>query len=127
MDYYYTVKHVHIALAALSGTFFFIRGLWMLRGSTFATRPWVRVLPHVIDSLLLAAALVLVVSSAQYPIRQDWLSTKLIALLLYIGLGTLALKRGRTRTVRILAYCAALATFAYIAAVAVTKNPMVFG
>jgi len=126
MDYY-SVKHVHVALAALSGVFFFIRGLWMLRGSQLAARPWARVLPHVIDSLLLLAALVLVVWSAQYPIQQGWLTAKLIALLLYIGLGTVALKRGRTRTIRAIAYCAALATFAYIAAVAVTKNPLVFG
>lgn len=126
MDYL-AVKHAHMTLAALSGSLFFVRGLWMLTESPLGTRRWARVLPHVIDTFLLAAAVVLAVWSAQYPLQQDWLTAKVVALLVYIGLGTVALKRGRTRRTRLLAWIGALATFIYILAVAVTRSAFVLG
>lgn len=124
MDYF-AVKHAHITLAALSGSLFFLRGLWMLADSPLRTQRWARILPHVIDTFLLIAAAVLAIWSVQYPLQQDWLTVKVVALLAYIGLGTIALKRGRTKRTRMLAWIAALATFAYIIAVAVTKSPFV--
>jgi uncharacterized membrane protein SirB2 len=124
MDYL-TLKHVHMSCAAASGTFFLVRGMWMLGGSARLQQRWVRVAPHVIDTLLLASAIGLAIWSAQYPGRQPWLTAKILALLAYIGLGTVALKRGRTKPVRAAAFAAALLCFAYIAAVAVTKNPAI--
>lgn len=122
MDYL-TLKHFHMGCAAFSGSFFLLRGAWMLAGSTMLARPWVRTLPHLVDSLLLASAIGLAVWSGQYPIERPWLTAKIVALVAYILFGTLALK-GRTRATRLAGYVAALATFAYIAAVAVTKNPL---
>jgi uncharacterized membrane protein SirB2 len=84
----------------------------------------VRIAPHLVDTLLLASAVTLAVWSGQYPFAQNWLSAKLIALVGYIVLGAIALKRGRTRTVRTCAFIGALALFGYIVAVAVTKQPM---
>jgi uncharacterized membrane protein SirB2 len=78
--------------------------------------------PHVIDTLLLASALTLVVWSHQYPGAQNWLTAKLLALIVYIGLGTVALKRGRTKGARIAAFIAALLVFGYIVKVALTRQ-----
>ena len=119
---YLFIKHLHITLAVVSGSFFLLRGLWMLAESPMLRQRWVRTLPHVVDTLLLASALVLVVWSGQYPFGQNWLTAKVLALVAYIGLGTIALKRGKTPSVRRFALLAALATFAYIAAVALTRQ-----
>ncbi len=125
MDYL-AVKHLHMGCAALSGFLFLLRGAWMLRASPMLQRRWVRIAPHVIDTTLLASALVLVFWSGQYPFAQPWLGAKVCALVLYIVLGTIALKRGRTPQVRALAFGAAVLTFLYIVAVAVTRQVIPF-
>lgn len=119
---YLAVKHVHMTCAALSGSFFTLRGIWMLLDSPLLQRRWVKIAPHIIDTVLLASALIMVVWSGQYPFVQPWLTAKLFALLLYIVLGTIALKRGKTKTVRAVAYVGALATFGYIVTVALTRH-----
>lgn len=125
MDYL-ALKYFHMACAALSGSLFVLRGIWMLRESAMLQRRWVRIAPHVVDTLLLASALILVTWSGQYPFVQNWLTAKIIALIVYIALGTIALKRGRNKTVRVCAFIAALAIFAYIGSVAMTKQVLVF-
>lgn len=60
----------------------------------------------------------------QYPFAQSWLIAKVLALLAYIVLGTVALKRGRTKTVRVIAFAAALAAAPYIVAIALARNPL---
>ena len=119
---YLAIKHLHITFAALSGSFFLLRGFWMLPESPMLQRRWVKVVPHVVDTLLLGSALVLVFWSGQYPFVQAWLTAKVLALIVYIVLGTIALKRGKTKGVRTFALLAALATFAYILAVALTRQ-----
>jgi uncharacterized membrane protein SirB2 len=119
---YLALKHFHMTCAALSGTLFFVRGIWMLRASPMLQQRWVRIVPHVVDTLLLASALTLVVWSHQYPGAQNWLTAKLLALIVYIGLGTVALKRGRTKGVRTAAFVAALLVFGYIVKVALTRQ-----
>lgn len=121
---YFAIKHIHVTAVALSFALFLLRGLWMLAGSAMLERRWVRIVPHVVDTVLLAAGLGLAFMLRQIPDVSDWLAAKLIALVVYIGLGTVALKRGRTRTERTAAWLAALAVFGYIVAVALTKNPM---
>ncbi len=125
MDYL-SLKHFHMTCAALSGSLFLLRGVWMLRDAPQLSQRWVRIAPHVIDSCLLGSAITMVVWSGQYPFAQAWLGAKVIALLLYIGLGMVALKRGRTRTIRVVALAGALLTFAYIVAVALTRHVAVF-
>ena len=95
----------------------------MLRDSARLQQRWVRIAPHVIDTLLLASALTMAFWSGQYPFVQPWLTAKVLALLAYIGIGTVALKRGRTKRTRTIAFVAALAVFAYIVRVAVTRQP----
>lgn len=125
MDYL-LLKHVHMTCAALSGGLFTLRGGWMLANSALLQRRWVKVLPHIIDTLLLVSAIGLAIWSQQNPIRTPWLGTKIVALLVYIVLGSIALKYGRTRGIRVAAFIAALVTFAYIVTVAITKNPLFF-
>ncbi len=124
MDYS-TIKHLHISCALLSGSLFLLRGVWMLRDSPMLHWRTVKILPHVIDTLLLASALVMVSWSGQYPFVQNWLTAKVLLLIAYIVLGSIALKRGRTRTVRVSAFVAAVAVFSYIVMVALTKNAFV--
>ena len=125
MDYL-SLKHLHMSFAGLSGGFFVLRGAWMLAGSPMLQTRWVRTLPHVIDTILLSSAVALAWWSSQYPFSQAWLTAKVLALLAYIVLGTIALKRGRTRTAHTVAFLAAVLVFIYIAGVASTKNPVFF-
>jgi len=119
---YTLVKYLHVGCVVLSGTGFVLRGAWMLQGSPMLAQRWVRVLPHVLDTVLLASAIALAVMLEQYPLVHGWLTAKVLGLIAYIVLGTIALKRGRTRAVRIAAFCGALVVFAYIVAVALTKS-----
>jgi uncharacterized membrane protein SirB2 len=123
---YFALKHFHITFAALSGLLFLVRGIWMLSASPRLQQRWVKIVPHIVDTLLLASAFGLVVWSGQIPGQSAWLTAKLVALVAYIVLGTIALKRGRTQGVRTAAFIGALACFAYIVSVALTKNPLPF-
>ena len=87
-------------------------------------RRWVGVAPHVVDTVLLASAIALAMMIGQYPLVHAWLTAKVVGLIAYIVLGTIALKRGRTREIRIAAFCAALLALTYIVAVALTKSAL---
>lgn len=119
---YLAIKHLHIASVVLSGTLFLVRGLWMLYSPAMLERRWVKTVPHVVDTVLLASAVTMVVWSAQYPFAQDWLTAKVVALVAYIMLGTIALRRGRSKAARTGAFILALLVFAYIVRVALTRQ-----
>ena len=122
MDYH-MLKMVHVTCASASVSLFLLRGAGMWYGASWTARRWTRAVPPVIDTLLLASALMLAISTGQSPLVQPWLAAKLTAVAVYIILGTLALKRARTEAGRRAAFLAALATAAYIVAVAVSKQP----
>jgi uncharacterized membrane protein SirB2 len=124
---YLAVKHLHMSCAALSILLFALRGVWMLRDSPQLGRRWVKSVPHMVDSVLLASAIGMVLWSGQYPFVQPWLGAKVVALLLYIALGVLALKPGPPKPVRAAAFGAALLTVFYIVAVALTRRVFPFG
>ncbi len=123
---YAVLKALHVGCAAASIAFFCVRGAWMLAAPERLRRNWVRVLPHVVDTVLLASAIALAVMLRNYPLTHGWLTAKVVGLFAYIALGTIALKRGRTRGIRIAAFAGAIVTFAYIVSVAVTKSPAGF-
>jgi uncharacterized membrane protein SirB2 len=106
----------------LSGTGFVLRGAWMMQNSPMLARRWVHVMPHVVDTVLLASAIALAVMSEQYPLVHGWLTAKVIGLIAYIVLGAIALKHGHTPGIRIKACCGALLVYIYIVAVAMTKS-----
>jgi uncharacterized membrane protein SirB2 len=120
------LKAIHIAAVAISYALFFVRGMWMLTGSPLLERRWVRVVPHVNDTVLLAAAIWMAVILGQYPGTHGWLTAKVAGLIAYIGLGMLALRRGKTRRARLAAWIAAQLVFAYIVAVALAHDPLPF-
>ncbi len=126
MTTYLLLKHLHVTCVVISITGFFLRGVWMLTDSPLLGRLWVRVVPHVNDTLLLAAAIGLCVVLQQYPFVNSWVTAKVLGLLGYIGFGLFALRRGRSKAVRAGFWLAALACFAYIVSVALTKNPAGF-
>ena len=121
------LKMIHVTTAAVSYALFFVRGIWMINGSPRLNERWVRIVPHVNDTLLLAAAIWMTILLRQYPGTHAWLTAKVVGVLVYIGLGMVALKRGRTKRARIAAWLAAQAVFFYIVAVALTRNPLPFG
>lgn len=121
---YLALKHLHVTCVVLSGLGFCLRGWWMLRDSPMLQQRLVRVLPHVVDTLLLGSALSMVFLSGQYPFVQGWLTAKLGGLLAYIVLGAMALKRGRTKAVRARYFVLALLAYGYIVSVALSRNPL---
>ena len=121
---YAALKHLHVTCVVLSGLGFSLRGWWMLNDSPRLKAPFVRVAPHVIDSVLLGSALVMAWQSSQYPFAQSWLTAKFFGLLAYILCGTMALKRARTKGRRVVFLVLALLAYAYIVGVALTRNPL---
>jgi len=122
MDYA-ALKTLHLTTIALTLTLFLLRGIWMMAESPRLQARWVRIVPHINDTLLLASGIGLAVLIQQYPLVHGWLTAKLFALIAYIVLGTVALKRGKTRAQRIAAWVAALLVFGYMVAVAVAHDP----
>lgn len=117
------LKIIHIGSVILSYLLFFLRGIWMMRDPTNLQQRWVKILPHVIDTVLLSSAIALAVIIQQNPLNDSWLTAKVTGLLIYIGLGMVALRFGKTRTIKISAWIAAQCIFIYIVLVALTKSP----
>jgi len=123
MDYT-VIKYLHVGCAALSYAGFFARGVLMIREAPLLDTRWVRIAPHVVDTLLLASAVALAAMSQQYPLIEPWLTAKVVALVVYIGVGMIALRRGTTKRRRVTAWVIAQLVFIYIVVVAVTRSPV---
>jgi uncharacterized membrane protein SirB2 len=123
-EYYLALRHAHIGLALLSVGIFVLRGGLMLAQSPAAQAPWLKYPSYLVDSLLLTAALMLTTVIHQYPFTTDWLTTKVALLAVYVALGSIALKRGRTRTARAAAFTAAILTVAFLFSVARAHHPL---
>jgi uncharacterized membrane protein SirB2 len=124
MATYELLKAMHVSCAFLSIAGFTLRGYWMITEDSRLRSRLTRVLPHLLDTLLLASAIGMLLVWQANPLATGWLSAKLAALLLYIGLGMVAFRFGRTPAVRISAFAAALFTAFYIVTVAYTKSPL---
>ena len=119
--YYPMFKHLHMTLALVSLLLFIYRWSLALAGSDRLQQKWLKILPHINDTLLLLFGVLLAVALQLSPGQQPWLMAKLIALVLYIGLGVMALKRP-ARSQKLVAGVAALAVFGYMVGAAVTKS-----
>lgn len=122
-DLYLPIKTIHMSLAMISLLGFVIRGCWSIQGSALLQRRWVKIAPHIIDTLLLTTAVLLMIILHQHPGNQDWITAKLIALVFYVGFGTLAIKRAPTPVSKTIFFALAIATFGYIVGVAITHHP----
>jgi len=119
-----TIKQFHILCVSLTFLFFLLRSIWMMLESPVLQQPWVKIMPHGIDTCLLGSGIYLVINLHQYPFSQAWLTAKFFGLVTYIILGSIALKHGRTKTIRVMAVIAALIVFFYIVRVARTHYPI---
>ncbi len=124
MSSYVLIKSLHLGTVFITSALFLLRVVWMLKASPLLQHRLIKVIPHVNDSLLLISGITLAVMTHQYPFVNGWLTAKLFALLAYIVFGSLALKRGRTLHHRRVAALLAIATLAYILAVALNRNPL---
>ncbi len=120
-----TLKLIHVSAAFISIFGFIARGILMILESAYLNQKWVKIVPHIVDTILLVTAIMLTVSINQYPLTDGWLTAKVVALLAYIVLGVIALKRGTTKQTRVFAFAAALLVFAYIVLVAVKRSPWI--
>ena len=123
IEFYAEIKWVHIAAVLCSGALFALRGAVMLAGARWYMAAPLRYLSYTIDTVLLTAALMLATILHQYPFVHAWLTTKVVLLVVYVILGSYALKRGATRIVRVRAYFAALLVFGFIISVARAHDP----
>ena len=124
IEFYVQIKMVHIAAVLASGGLFAVRGALVLAGVKWAMSAPLRYLSYTIDTVLLTAALILLTALKLNPFVVPWLSVKLALLVVYVVLGSLALKRARSRRARAAFYLAALATFAFMYFVARAHHPL---
>ena len=124
IELYPQIKWVHVAAVSASGILFFLRGLALNTGARWPMAAPLRYLSYSIDTVLLTAALMLATIIHQYPFVQGWLTVKVLLLLIYVVLGSFALKRGRTRPVRIGCWLAALLVYLFIVTVARAHHPL---
>lgn len=120
---YLFFKNIHTLLALLTISGFAIRGYWMITNSGKLQHRMTRVAPHILDTVFLLSGIAMLVLLSLNPLSQSWLLAKFAGLIAYILLGTVAVRRGSTRQVRLLAFVGALSAFAYVVGVALSKSP----
>ena len=116
------IKLIHMSTAFISISFFVLRGFWVFSDSSMMNKKWVRILPHVNDTVLLITATLLALSIQQYPFVDGWLTAKVVALIFYIIFGMFALKRAKEIKNKVVFFILALVTFSYIVGVALTRT-----
>lgn len=121
---YFILKAIHVFAAATTISGFLLRGYWMLTESEKLQHSATRIVPHIVDTVFLSSGIAMVWLLQLEPFTQAWLVAKFTGLIAYILLGTIAIKRGKTRQIRLLAMIGAVSVFAYIAGVAFTKSPL---
>ncbi len=120
------LRDIHVLTALISFSLFFIRGLWVMKGSAMMQKKWVKIVPHINDTILLGSAIALTISIGQYPFTDAWLTAKLLGLVIYICLGIEALRIAKTDRGRAVAWLGALIVFLFITSVALTKHQLGF-
>lgn len=124
VEFYPWIKSVHVATVIASGALFFLRGLAGHLGARWTMARPVRYLSYTIDTTLLGAALLLMTIVKQYPYVHDWLTVKVSLIVVYVVLGSFALRRSATRRNRIVCWVAALAVYVFVFSIARTHHPL---
>jgi len=119
---YTSFKLVHLCAAILSFNGFVLRGYWMMTDPVLLDRKWVRILPHVVDAIFLASGVGLIYALRLQVLQNGWLLTKFAVLFVYVVLGSVALRRGRSMAIRKTAFTFAVISFVYIVGVALSKS-----
>jgi len=123
-EFYPEIRLVHIVAVIASGCIFFVRGLAFFAGARWPKALPIRLLSYTVDTVLLTAALMLMTIVQQYPFVHAWLTVKVLLLIAYIALGFVAFWKGRTLTVRIACWLAALCVYGFIISVARAHDPL---
>lgn len=126
MEYYSLIKHIHVTAAGVSFLGFLLRGYWMLTNNGLLKAKLTKVLPHIIDTFLLAAAICLVIITQHHPFQVSWITAKILLLIVYIVTGTIALKRGKTKKMRVRFFVLSSVIIIVIFAIAITKPGLNF-
>jgi uncharacterized membrane protein SirB2 len=124
VEFYPQIKFVHVAAVLASGALFLLRGLAMQLGATWYMAAPLRYISYTVDTVLLTAALMLSSIIRHYPFMHGWLTVKVMLLIVYVVLGSFALKRGRTRRTRTAYWIAAIGVYLMIISVARTHDPL---
>jgi len=119
-------KHLHMTLAVLSISLFTLRFIWLLANSEKLQAKWVKVTPHIIDTLLLSLGVVMAVQYSMNPLEQLWLGEKLLAIVAYIFTGYYTLKLARNKSMQIIGYLGAMGWVMLIVRLAMTREPLFF-
>lgn len=124
IEFYPQIKWVHVAAVLMSGAVFLLRGLAVQSYAQWPMYGPVRYLSYAIDTVLLVAASLLLVILPAALYANGWLTMKLVLLVVYIALGSMALKRGRTRTVRLVSFVAAMLVYGGMIVIARLHHPL---
>lgn len=126
MSLFAYLKLVHVSCAIVSISGFALRGYWRISDNPLREHKVTRLLPHVVDTLLLGTAIGMLVVWQLSPLALPWVTAKIVALLVYIGLGMVVMRFARSRRGRVIAYVMALFTACYIVSVACTRSALGF-
>lgn len=116
------IKLIHMSTAFISISLFLLRGFWVYRDSTMMNEKWVKIVPHINDTILLITAVILALTIQQYPFVDSWLTAKFTALFIYIILGMFALKHAKELKNKVMFFVLSLLMFGYIVGVALTRT-----
>lgn len=120
------IKIFHLGAAAISISGFIARFLLRLTASAYSQKRWLKIAPHIVDTILFVSGILLVINTHWNPLTHAWLGAKLLALLAYIIFGLFALRFTQQKKYMLLSFLLALASFAYIIAAALSKNAALF-
>ena len=121
---YLILKYAHVVAAVTTISGFVLRGYWMLVDSKILQHPVTKIAPHIIDTVFLHAGSGMMWLLHLEPLKQPWLIAKFTGLVVYVLLGAVAIRRGPTKQIRTIAFASAVAVFAYIVGVALTRSPL---
>ena len=119
---YLLLKHAHLTFIVLALLMFVIRGIWLFTQSSQLSKKWVKITPHIINTLMLLSGIALASYLQLSPFNEPWLAAKIIAICLFILLGVAAFKLPNPLLRKIL-WIDALTVFGYIITVAIYKSP----
>lgn len=122
---YSSIKHIHLLAIAFSVLLLTLRYILMMMDSSLLHKKWLKVTPHVVDTILLASgvALIFITGFIPFTAAGAWLTEKISCVLVYIALGFVALKLGRNKIIRSVAFFGALGWLYWAAHLAMTKVP----
>ncbi len=126
MNYFELWKGIHMACAFLSISGLLLRAWWMFSGSLLFEHRLRKILPHIVDTLLLLSAIMMLFVLGLNPFQQAWLLAKIVALLAYILSGIFLFRFAKSRKQQLLAFFSAIVFASYIVQTAFTKNPWLF-